>query len=232
MATASSSTAVGDNGAESAVRGVAGSYVQFGCGLCAPTTWQNFDAGPAFWMEKNLPFLKPLLLKRGFPDYPANIRYGDVIKGLPVAPNSAAGVYCSHVLEHLALNEFRQTLRNVYSYLAPGGTFRFVLPDLEWLAKSYVNSSDPEAASCFMRDSYLGVDTQQGGASGIMKLVFGRSAHLWMWDYKNMARELEAVGFAAIRRAQFRDNPDPRFQEVEDVGRWENCLGVECKKPA
>ena len=199
-------------------------YVQFGCGLCAPSTWVNFDAGPAFWLEKRMPFLKPMLLKRGFPDYPANIAYGDVIKGLPVAPNSAAGVYCSHVLEHLALNEFRATLRNVFSYLAPAGTFRFVLPDLEWLAKSYVNSNDAEAASHFMRDSYLGVDQQRGGASGFMKLIFGRSAHLWMWDYKNMARELEAAGFVNIRRAQMHDNPDPRFQEVEDVGRWENCL--------
>ena len=213
-------------------RAARGSYVQFGCGLCAPPAWQNFDAGPAFWMEKNLPFLKPMLLKRGFPDYPANIRYGDVIKGLPVAPNSAAGVYCSHVLEHLALNEFRKTLRNVHAYLVPGGTFRFVLPDLEWLARSYIDSPDSEAASRFMRDSYLGVDEQKGGASGIMKLLFGRSAHLWMWDYKNMARELEAAGFTAIRRARFRDNPDPRFQEVEDLGRWENCLGVECRKPA
>jgi hypothetical protein len=47
-----------------------------------------------------------------------------------------------------------------------------------------------------------------------------------------MAGELEAAGFTAVRRALFRDNPDPRFQEVEDIGRWENCLGVECKKPA
>jgi hypothetical protein len=228
MATASRVSANGESGTE---RSIAGTYVQFGCGLCAPSTWLNFDAGPAFWMEKYLPFLKPLLLKRGFPDYPANIRYGDVIKGLPVAPSSAAGVYCSHVLEHLALNEFRQTLRNVHSYLAPGGTFRFVLPDLEWLAKNYVNSSDSEAASIFMREAYLGVGEQKGGASGIMKLLFGRSAHLWMWDYKNMALELEAAGFTAIRRAQFRDNSDPRFQQVEDIGRWENCLGVQCRKP-
>ncbi len=238
MGTVPGTTTVSDRPAETievnsieATSKVQGSYIQFGCGLCAPSTWQNFDAGPAFWMEKNLPFLKPVLLKRGFPDYPRNIRYGDVIKGLPIAPNSAAGVYCSHVLEHLALDEFRQTLRNVYAYLVPGGTFRFVLPDLEWLARSYVDSPDSQAASRFMRDSYLGVDAQKGGASGIMKMIFGRSAHLWMWDYKNMAHELEAAGFTAIRRAKFRDNSDPRFHEVEDLGRWENCLGVECRKP-
>jgi SAM-dependent methyltransferase len=213
-----------------AQRRIPGTYVQFGCGLCAPTTWLNFDAGPAFWLEKNLPFLKPLLLRRGFPDYPANIRYGNVIEGLPVAPGTVDGVYCSHVLEHLALNEFRRAVRNVYSYLVPAGTFRFVLPDLEWLASSYLNSPDSEAASRFMRESDLGVHERSGGISGSMKLVFGRSAHLWMWDYKNMARELEAAGFTGIRRAQFHDNPDLRFLDVEDIGRWENCLGVECRK--
>ena len=65
-------------------------YVQFGCGLCAPATWRNFDAGPAFWIQRNLPVLKAALLKRGFPDYPRNIEYGDVIKGLPVAQLSGA----------------------------------------------------------------------------------------------------------------------------------------------
>jgi hypothetical protein len=205
-------------------------YVQFGCGLCAPATWRNFDAGPAFWIQRNLPVLKPALLKRGFPDYPRNIDYGDVIKGLPVAPGSAAAVYCSHVLEHLALDEFRITLRHVFSYLAPGGTFRFVLPDLEGLVRSYTASSDAAAASRFMSESYLGVDAQGKGAARLLKALFGRSAHLWMWDEKNMARELADAGFTAIRRAQIGDNPDPRFAEVEDAGRWENCLGMECRR--
>lgn len=206
-------------------------YVQFGCGVCAPATWRNFDAGPAFWIQRNLPVLKPALLKRGFPDYPRNIEYGDVIKGLPVAPGSAAAVYCSHVLEHLALDEFRITLRRVFTYLAPGGTFRFVLPDLEGLVRSYTASSDAAAASRFMSESYLGVDAQGKGASRLLKALFGRSAHLWMWDEKNMARELVDAGFTAIRRAQIGDNPDPRFAEVEDAGRWENCLGMECRRP-
>ncbi len=208
-----------------------GRYVQFGCGLCAPPTWENFDAGPAFWMQKNLPFLKPLLLKRGFPDYPANIRYGDVIRGLPVPAGSARAVYCSHVLEHLTLAELRTTLRNTFGYLQPGGTFRFVLPDLEWLARSYVASDDPEAASRFMRDSYLGTEEQKKGSAGVMKMFFGRSAHLWMWDFKNLSLELHSAGFNCIRRAQLGDNPDPRFREVEELGRWENCLGMECRKP-
>lgn len=207
-------------------------YIQFGCGVCAPAAWRNFDAGPAFWIERHLPMLKPALLKRGFPDYPKNIEYGDVIKGLPVAPGSAAAVYCSHVLEHLALDEFRATIRNVFTYLEPGGTFRFVLPDLEALIRAYAASPDPEASSRFMRESYLGVDSQGKGFSRLVKMLFGRSSHLWMWDEKNMTLALADAGFTSIRRAEMGDNPDPRFAEVEDRGRWENCLGMECRRPA
>ena len=207
-----------------------GQYIQFGCGLCVPPEWRNFDAGPAFRLERTLPFLKAMLVRAGFPEYPAGIEYGDVIRGLPVQPGSAAAVYCSHVLEHLALDEFRTTLRNVHSYLRPDGTFRFVLPDLAYLIGQYVNSNDVEAASIFMRESYLGITSQGHGVRRLLRSIFGRSAQLWMWDEKNMTAELAAAGFTNIRRAQIGDNPDPAFALVEDAGRWQNCLGMECQR--
>jgi hypothetical protein len=206
-------------------------YIQFGCGLCAPTTWRNFDAGPAFLLEKRLPFLRRTLVRRGFPDYPANTEYADVIEGLPVAEQSAKGAYCSHVLEHLALNEFRTVLLNVYKYLAPGGIFRLVVPDLEGLVKNYIASSDPDAAITFMREAHLGVPNKSRGLGDKASSLFGRSQHLTMWDYKGMEAELAKAGFTRIRRAQCKDGPDPRFLDVEDPGRWDNCLGVECFRP-
>jgi hypothetical protein len=27
-------------------------YVQYGCGLCTPNNWQNFDASPNLWLER------------------------------------------------------------------------------------------------------------------------------------------------------------------------------------
>src|ERR1700748_3582943 len=110
-----------------------------------------------------LPFLTPLRGKKGFPPYPKNILYGDVIKGLPIPAQSADAVYCSHVLEHMTLEEFRTTLRNVFSYLRPGGTFRLVLPDLETLIRAYGNDPTPEACSRFMHDSRLGRKTLPRG---------------------------------------------------------------------
>ena len=65
---------------------------------------------------------------------------------------SASAIYCSHVLEHMSLDEFRTTLRNVFSYLRPGGTFRLVLPDIEQLAKSYLADPDAGASVRFMQD--------------------------------------------------------------------------------
>ena len=206
-------------------------YVQFGCGLCAPPTWRNFDAGPAFWLQKNLPFLKRAIVRRGFPDYPSNIEYGDVIAGLPVKEGSAQAVYCSHVLEHLALNEFRVTLQHVFSYLKPGGVFRLVVPDLEYCAKAYVASDGADAAITFMREAHLGEEQKSRGLRDKAKSLFGRSQHLTMWDYKGMAAELERAGFVRIRRASCNDAADPRFLDVEDRGRWDNCLGVECYRP-
>jgi predicted SAM-dependent methyltransferase len=206
-------------------------YVQFGCGVCAPDDWQNFDAGPAFWLQSRMPFFTPLLKKKGFPEYPKNIKYGDVIKGLPVPPQSAEVVYCSHVLEHMSLDELRVALRNVFSYLRPGGTFRLVVPDLEQLIKTYLADPTAGAASRFMQDSYLGEKNVTRGLNAMPTALFGRARHLWMWDYKGMAEELAAAGFTSIRRAQFGDSSDPHFQNVESEGRWTDCLGIECKRP-
>lgn len=206
-------------------------YVQFGCGTCAPETWRNFDAGPAFLLEKRLPFLKPVLLRKGFPDYPNSIEYGDVIKGLPVAPGSVRAVYCSHVLEHLSLEDCRRTLRNVFSYLQPGGIFRLVVPDLEHLTRTYLEAGDGSAAHTFMVEAHLGETTTERGLRSLPRALFGRSQHLWMWDYKSMSAELAAAGFTAIRRARCGDSDDPQFLHVEDEGRWRDALGIECRRP-
>ena len=205
--------------------------MQFGCGMDAPTTWRNFDAGPAFLLEKRLPFLKKSLVRRGFPDYPDNIEYGDVIKGLPVRQALFRGVYCSHVLEHLSLEDCRTTLRNVLSYLRPEGIFRLVVPDLEKLVRTYLEDETTDAAGTFMIEAHLGESSSPRGLRSLSRALFGRSQHLWMWDYKSMSRELNDAGFSDVRRAAYGDSEDPYFLSVEEPGRWRDCLGIECRRP-
>jgi hypothetical protein len=204
-------------------------YVQYGCGWSAPPNWRNFDASPTLRFER-LPVVGRLYTRNAAP-FPANAEFGDIVSGLPVTPASCKGVYCSHVLEHLALHDCRIALRQTLKLLSPGGTFRMVLPDLEHSVRLYLANSTSEAASAFMVETGLGQERRPRGLKGLAVGWLGNSQHLWMWDHKALSRELAAAGFADIRRAVFGDSADARFTEVEDKGRWENALGVECRRP-
>lgn len=205
-------------------------YIQYGCGLKAPESWMNFDASPTLILNK-IPVLGSLLSKREIiPNWSNNVKYGDIIKGLPVPNNTCKAVYCSHVLEHLALEDFRIALKNTYKLLEKGGTFRFVLPDLDSLAREYINSKEDNASLEFMYKSYLGKESRPSGLRGLLKCMLGNSSHLWMWDYRSISKELSHVGFRKIRRAEYGDSSDCMFDKVETKGRWINCLGLQCKK--
>lgn len=204
-------------------------YVQYGCGYSAPTKWRNFDASPTLRFERLR--LVGVLYTKNASRFPKNVEYGDIIKGLPLSPESCNGVYCSHILEHLSLDDFRTALHNTKRILRPSGIFRLVLPDLEHSIKQYLGSSSSDAAHEFLRETCLGHEKRARGIRGFVASWLGNSQHLWMWDYKAIEPELEKAGFTEIRKASFGDSSDPMFQEVEDKGRWDNCLGVECKKP-
>ncbi|MBA3023721.1 MAG: methyltransferase domain-containing protein [Proteobacteria bacterium] len=206
-------------------------YVQFGCAWSAPHGWRNFDASPTLRFER-IPVIGKLYTKND-KRFPLNVAYGDITKGLPIIGASCDAVYCSHVLEHLSLDDCRVALRNTYKILKPGGVFRFVLPDLEYLIRLYteaVQNRAPTPGLDFMRATGLGLEKRAYGIKGLVYSILGNSQHLWMWDYQSLVHELEAVGFVNIKRVQFGDSTIHQFKEVENISRWENCLGIECAK--
>lgn len=77
-------------------------FIQFGCGLCAPPRWLSFDASPAMRLQK-LPVIGNLVPSGPFGRYPKNVKYGDIVQGLPIPDESIELLYCSHVLEHISL---------------------------------------------------------------------------------------------------------------------------------
>jgi Methyltransferase domain len=202
-------------------------YIQFGCGLCAPPGWRNFDVSPTLRLQR-LPLIGSRLHGKNLPFFPVNAEYGDIVQGLPVPVNSCRAVYSSHVLEHLALDDLRTSLKNIYSYLQDGGVFRFVVPDLEILARTYLTSPEPDASLVFMEQGCLGKRTRPRTLRALVRDRVGNSSHLWMWDFKSMSAELRTVGFRRIRRAELGDSADPRFADVEEADRWKDCLGMEC----
>ena len=202
--------------------------VQYGCGTCTPLDWISFNSSPTLRIQK-FPLLGTLIT-RWRVQFPNNVLYGDIVTGLPVDSESAQRVYCSHVLEHLSLEDFRLALRETYRILATEGTFRGVMPDLERFARTYCESNDPSAAIEFMKGTMLGAESRPRGAKARLISSLGNSAHLSMWDYKALAKELTDAGFKSVRRATCGDNPHPAWRSVEDLSRWEGCLGFECLK--
>jgi predicted SAM-dependent methyltransferase len=203
-----------------------GYRMQYGCGLSAPAGWKNFDASPTLRFER-LPFVGRFYTKNEnrFPD---NVGYGDIVKQIPLPKESCKAIYASHVLEHLSLQDFRTALTNTYDLLMIGGLFRLVVPDLEILAKRYLESDDLTAAITFMEDSNLGRLERRKGLRGLATTWLGNSSHLWMWDLKSMQRELSAKGFKDIRRCSLGD--EPLFVDVEDPSRFVDALAVQCRK--
>ena len=204
-------------------------HVHFGCGLIAPEAWDNYDASPTLRLQR-VPVVGTLLAQVVSPTFPKTVRYGDIVKGLPLPSGSCKGLYCCHMLEHLSLDDMRRALRNAHELLADDGVFRLVVPDLEAMATSYLDSSEVSACSEFMENTCLGVAERKRGLAALLRNSLGSSAHLWMWDFKGIAAELEFAGFKDIRRADFGDADDPLFAAVEKPGRWEGHLGIECRR--
>lgn len=207
-------------------------YLQYGCGLSAPVEWTNYDISPTLRLQK-IPVLGKLLRDKAKVKFPENVLYGDIIRGLPVPDGSCDGVYCSHTLEHLALDDFRKALANTHKILKKGGIFRCVVPDLETAARSYLKSleqGDAEASSTFMRNTRLGIRVRPKGLTAQLKTIFGNAHHLWMWDGISLASELEKAGFRYVRICRFNDSEDEMFRYVEDVWRFHNSVAVEGKK--
>ena len=203
-------------------------YVQFGCHFCAPAEWINFDASPTLRFER-VPWIGATYT-RNASRFPANVRYGDIVKGLPIASASCSGIYCSHVIEHLSYRDARVALRRVLVYLMPAGIFRVVVPDLEALAREYLASGADDAAGQFMERSGLGRRARERSAAEFARELLGNSAHLWMWDEKSLSRELHEAGFRDVRRAEYGDCVDPMFKLVEDRSRFDGCLALECRR--
>lgn len=208
-----------------------GKNIHYGAGLCGPEEWENYDSSPMLLLQRT-PLLRLLPLARRGARYPETVRSGNVLKGLPVKDGEADHVYCSHVLEHLALSELRQALRETYRMLRPGGVFRGVLPDLRTLCEDYVRKSphDHDAAIVFMQDSGLGQADSPHGLAWVRHKFFARDFHLWLWDYPALEKELQDAGFSRVRPAKFHDSEHKVFLSVEDAGRWDRALGFEAIK--
>ena len=208
-------------------------YIQYGSGPKAVNGWINFDASLTLKLQKVLPIKKFMGNKAIFDE---DVRYGDIVKGLPVADNSVTGLYCSHILEHIHRDNIEVALENSYRILKPDGIFRLVVPDLFWRAQQYFDHArESEAADIFQKRLLLRSTKAPKGLESRLRAVFGLSMHQWMYDEALMTNLLQMAGFINVRRCNFGDCTDEFFSKVELKDRFIangfRELAIECKKP-
>ena len=90
--------------------------VNVGCGSTIHPDWINLDL---------------------IPGVPGVIQH-NLCSGLPFHDNEVDVVYHSHVLEHLAPDQGERMLTECFRVLRPGGVLRIVVPDLEQIARLYL----------------------------------------------------------------------------------------------
>lgn len=203
--------------------------LHYGAGLCTAEGWYDCDGSPTLWLQR-LPLMGEVFRLFLKPVFPRKVRYGNIARGLRLDPNSCDAIFCSHVLEHLALEDCRIALRNTFSYLRPGKLFGLIVPDFEQQVAAYLNEQAADGASQFLSYTHLGRSARPKGIVSIIRENLGNSHHLWMWDYKGLVAELEQVGFRNIRRCEPSDSTNPAFLKIEDPSRFKWALAVECTK--
>lgn len=101
----------------------------------------------------------------------------DLTQGIPFPEATFEAVYHSHVLEHMDQEAGRKFLGECFRVLAPGGTLRVAVPDLERIARDYVQALDEASRgsdSACQKHEWLKLElldqlvrTQSGGKMGI-----------------------------------------------------------------
>lgn len=93
-------------------------YLNLGCGYRFHSDWENVD----------------------FYSSSPNVHVCDLREGIPYPDAAFDAVYHSHVLEHFPKHFAPKFLRECNRVLRPGGVVRVVVPDLERIARLYIEA--------------------------------------------------------------------------------------------
>jgi SAM-dependent methyltransferase len=156
--------------------------------------WVNIDAGGA--------------------DLALNINWG-----LPFQDNSVAFAYSAHVLEHLRYSDQAPVfVRDVLRVLAPGGTVRFVVPDLRKLLTAYAKGN-----SDFFADRHKFYPLNDGFMNGEVAnldyvLLYSGAGpqnlnynHKFGYDATTLCKLLIDAGFVSAVESQFQQSAHPEL---------------------
>lgn len=208
--------------------------LNLGCGSRTSTRAVNIDFSIHVRLHRWLPNqLAPLIfagrrLER-FRALEGEILVHDLRKGIPAEDGTVDVVYHSHVLEHIDRDAVPGFFREVHRVLRAGGIHRIVCPDLERLARRYLESLEERspdhdrAVAAIIEQSVRreahGSSMQRPWRRRLEKLLLGDArkrgeTHQWMWDRVNLGAALEGAGFHSVQVMSYERSNIPDWNEI------------------
>jgi hypothetical protein len=145
-------------------------------------------------------------------------------------------VFCSHVFEHIPHTRLPMVLAEINRVLRPNGILRILTPDLEKVAKAYVEKDAEFFRQAKEEDESLRTDLGFGGmmmnfivSPGQDTALFDRNlkqfiagyAHLYSYDYSMLSMMFEKLGYAP-QKVGFCESEVAEFREPLHVVGQEN----------
>ena len=150
----------------------------------------------------------------------------DLQRRLPFADACFDGVFSEHVLEHFTEEDGLRLAAEVLRVLRPGGVFRVVVPDGEFVMRSYFE--DPEGLI-----RYRGFAENAATAMEAVNLFFRqRYEHQFMYDIPTMKRLLARAGFGRVRVSAYGKSDAGLGLQIDDEKYERESLYVEAYKTA
>jgi predicted SAM-dependent methyltransferase len=145
----------------------------------------------------------------------------DLRLGLPWADGSVASIFSDHCLEHLALTDMFDVLRECHRVLHKGGQLRISVPHIDPYVSAWLKG-DFAFLSEMISDVPGGEDDLYGTAfDRISWLLLRDGDHRAMFDAESIKHKLSLAGFGNVEQVQYEPAVDGpiRFSSIYLVAR-------------
>lgn len=192
--------------------------INIGSGLSGARGWYTIDNSPTIFLSR-VPGMRQLFRT---PEWPRDVRYHNVKRGLPFSDQSVSYIYSSHTFEHFTWTESLCVARECFRVLRPGGLLRIVVPDLRLIASEYLDSSEAMASHRFVDRLSL--------SHTLHDLIHPGANHSQMLDQRSLVHLLRQAGFGHPKVCGFMQSSMPNIAEIELAVRKDESLYVESSR--
>lgn len=134
----------------------------------------------------------------------------DLRNPLPFKDNSVDFIFHEHFLEHLTVEEARISMSDMMRVLKPGGIMRIAMPDLDDIFKLYSDSNWKKRPVI----KNHGLDFVKTRAE-MVNMSFSWWGHKWIYDWEELKRRFEEIGFKKIKRCKLGKSSHKELQSLE-----------------